>query len=102
MAGGKFDAADLVVEALGRESVDGAAKWSGARKHAGGAEEIAARGINKPFNRGRRGGGRRSFLGFRAADLPEPVPNPFGAMDDFYGEKREQCARKPQPREHGE
>src|SRR5260370_5336538 len=43
---GNFDAADLVVEALGSKTIHGTEKWGGAGSGGGGAEEVTAAWIS--------------------------------------------------------
>ena len=79
---GNFDAADLVVEALGRETIHGGEKRSGTCGSRGGAEEVAAAWISNCL--GQFGRGRRGVLlwgsFFRRCGM-QPTPETFQPVD---------------------
>ncbi len=83
---GNFDAADLVVEALGGETIHGTEKWGGAGSSSGGAEEVAAARISNSL--GQFGRGWRGVLlwgGFFRRCGAQQTPEAFQPVDRFDG-----------------
>src|SRR4029077_2561642 len=97
-----LDAANLVVEALGGESVHRAEKRRRTGKHAGGSEKIASRGIGDLLDLDQRVRLWRNLLRFRDRVLPEPIPDTFGAVHDLDKEEGKKGAGQPKSRKHRE
>ncbi len=105
---GNFDAANLVIEALGGVAVHGAEEWRGSGCGGDGAEKVTARRITKLLNA--RGSSRandelrgRSWLcSFRAIAFANSGPQEIEPAHEFYGEEGKQRAEEPQTDQGGD